>query len=149
KISVNFQDAPLEEVIVQLEGKTNLKFYFIEDWLTGYRFTGAFENKSLEEILEEIFKETLLNFYRMEDDKIILTRNNVIYDQFPREVFKNAAESIVESSEPQPVFIAAEQGQSNLKTIYIGKEDKTNKSRNFLLSGYAVEAESNRPLPNL
>jgi len=85
----------------------------------------------------------------MEGNKIILTRNNVIYDQFPRDIFINPAESTVESKESQPVFIAAEQGQSNIRTQYIGKEDKTNKTRNFLLSGYAVEAESNRPLPNL
>lgn len=149
KISIAFQDVPLKEVIVQLETKTSLEFYFIEDWFAGYRFTGAFEDASLEEILEEIFKETLLNFYSMDGNKIILTRNNVIYDQFPSEIFKNPAESTVEINETQPVFIAAEQRQSNVRTVYIGKEDKSNKTRNFLLSGYAVEAESNRPLPNL
>src|SRR5690606_32660801 len=149
KININFQDTPLKEVIVQLETKSGLEFYFIEDWLAGYRFTGKFENTSLEGILEEIFKETLLNFYRIDDNKIILTRNNVIYDQFPTHIFKNPAGITLESSEAQPVFIAAEQGHSNVRTVYIGKEDKTGKNRNFLLSGYAMEAESNRPLPNL
>ena len=78
KISLQFENATLEEAFKSIEEKTNYHFYYIEDWLVDKLISGNYKEASIQEILDDLFKESLINYYISSDNKVILTKNNII-----------------------------------------------------------------------
>ena len=69
----------------------------------------------------------MINYYITEDDKIILTRNVLIYDD---SIYENLStedevETIVmeEDPEPAPIFFADRNETANVLTSRVGKEN--------------------------
>lgn len=153
RISLSFEEASIEDVLFQIEGLTNLQFYYVEDWLEDVRVTGNFNNSPVEEVLSEIFEQTLLNFY-VRDERIILTRNNIIYTELPQGFFPKE-EGVDEQSELEngynPVFYsnAESMEEREIETVYIGKERRTVRNERFTLSGYIHDLETGYPISNL
>ncbi|MFH6604035.1 TonB-dependent receptor domain-containing protein [Maribacter algicola] len=156
QISLTFENSTIKDVLVQIEGLTDYRFYFAEAWLGDGLVSGSYENESVKTILENAFDDTALNFYILNDKKIILTKNNIIYDELPNGFFNEDKEdTIVEGNEITtqvitPVFydLGNTARPASLETVRIGKADAgTNKNR-FTLQGY-VRKQNGEPIPDL
>ena len=130
-VTISFTEANLRDVINSLEEKTQLKFYYIDDWLSNDAVTGNFTDASINEVLDALFQNTIINYYVLDGEKVILTQNNIIYDQLPNKFFEKSGEEeseLVESEENteslNPVFFPEEQSrvQRGIETVRIGKE---------------------------
>lgn len=125
RISISFEETPLSEVLMEIEKRSNYRFYFVEEWLTGKNVSGSYENTPLKVILEELLKNTFLNYY-IYNKKIILTQNNIVYDTLPEGFFAIPEETVVETEEVEnrnvnPVFLKEEDaGLNTIETIRIG-----------------------------
>src|SRR5690606_35811777 len=109
-----------------------LKFYYVQDWVSTQRFSGSFQDTPLPEVLDTIFGETLLNYYFLREDRIVITRNNIIYDQLPQGFFPEVEETIAEEvvrppSSYNPVFVPTEEQDlpTEMRTVRIGKESQS------------------------
>ncbi len=154
KITITLENTPLIEALQKIENQTDLRFYFVENWIPEKVVFGQYENSPLDVVLNEIFENTLLNYYVLDDNKIILTQNNVIYDQLPEGFFPAPAkeERIAESQEftASPVFsMENENSQKELETVHIGRENRNSRARVFTLRGTVTDAETGEPLSNL
>ncbi len=150
KISIKFNEILKIDVLKQIESKTNYTFYFVEEWLDDKPISGVYSNISLPVILKDIFSGTVINFYISDDNKIILTQNNLIYDSLPKDFFNLNKDDVVKDS-PNPVFYAAKTStkKSGIETIRIGKESKNSKKKIYSLSGYVKNNVTGEPIPNL
>jgi CarboxypepD_reg-like domain/TonB-dependent Receptor Plug Domain len=159
-LTISFENTEIIDALNQIENKINVKFYYVDEWIKGEKVTGNYTNASINIILDDIFKETVINFYILDESKIILTRNNRIYDALPQGFFGNNPEEITEviSGENKekiqdinPVFYNEERQSTPQKTelVRIGKENKDNLKRRFKLSGYAKNVKTGEFISNL
>ncbi|WP_273567025.1 TonB-dependent receptor [Maribacter halichondriae] len=155
KISLQFTNTPIKEVLGQIEGLTNYKFYYAEQWLGDKVVSGDYNEAPTATILNDIFKDTSLNFYLLDGQKIILTNNNIIYDELPQGFFKEEKEEVEkeivqEKQVINPVFYNTQQASSNrkLETVRIGKADKDSEKSRYTLQGY-VRTKNGESVPDL
>jgi hypothetical protein len=156
QISIAFQNAPIQEVLNQLGQKTGYTFYYANEWLGARSITQEFQNATLKQILAQVFKETDLNFFISVDHRVILTRNNSIYDRLPQGFFLSREKSLTEEAnfaglQSQPIVLE-KQGTNKdqvVETIRIGKENRDGGQRRFTLSGIVTNTLTGKPIPNL
>lgn len=160
-ITIAFNDDTISEAIKKIEGVTNYQFYYLEEWFGEKRITRSYNNQSIEVILTNVFKSTVINFYIYKGKRIILTKNNVIYDSLsntyfdiiPKEERTNEIETEKETEVvknpvfykevPPPIKIA-----DTIITVSIGKEEKTPTQEKYKLTGY-VRNDKGEPLSNI
>lgn len=135
KITISFVDSPLEKVLNDLESKTGYSFFYIDGWLKDIKVTGSYTDSSLEKILTEVLKETPINFYLHEGKKIILTKNNVVFNKLPEGFLTSKTKKEVNlEEEVAPVFFE-ENSQNQLKVIKIGKANLNSNDKYFYITG--------------
>ncbi len=154
-ITLSYENEDLALILAKIEKLTNYDFFYQDSWLAEYKdLSGNYVNQNVKSILNSIFEDTLLNFFVFED-RVIITKNNSIYDHLPDHFFGNTRR---DSSVPQirnntrvsPVFetsrIASQ--QESIETIKIGKSVINSSKTNFVLSGYLTNNQTQKPLEN-
>ena len=158
KVSLSFTESSIAEVLTLVEENTTYRFYYVEEWLGDQLVSGTYQDVSVNEVLEDIFENTILNFYILDNEKVILTQNNIIYDQLPKGFFEKSdqqetqsTESIDSNSSLNPVFFAEEQTpqQRSVETVRIGRESLEGQKQGYTLSGFVKNEKTGRPIPDL
>lgn len=155
RVSLEVEDATLLEVVTQIQEKTHYQFYYVEEWLTGKTFSGVYNNAALSEVLEDLFDDTPINFYVLNENQIVLSKNNRIYDELPQ-AFYGPKEDVAKAPEEvaveqyNPIFYnASENIRKERPTVHIGKETKISPRQRFTLSGTVTNEETGAPIPDL
>lgn len=150
-ISLDAQNKSIKEVLVELEQKTNYRFYFADEWLAGKTINKTFTNTSIEEILTIILDGTTTNFYIGKDKRVILTLNNTIYRELPKGFFFNTRKKTPEETSTAPIFLEkVNNGQKErIETVRIGRENLSVRKKQFRLSGIVKNSKTGAPIPNL
>ena len=153
KLSIAFDNNSIEDAIKQIENKSNFKFYFVDEWLDNHKeaVNSSYTNESIENILTDLFMKSNLNFF-IDNNKIILTRNSIVYDKIPESVI---AEQTVETEIKNiynPIFnkeFSNSKKSKNSQIILIGRESKNNKQSYYLLRGKIKNIKTEETLPNI
>jgi len=160
-ISLNFENTPLKEAILKIESQTDYQFYYIENWINDLSVSGKYTNLTIDAILEDLLNVTDLNYYISNNNKIIFTKNNIIYDRLPEGFFgdlvkEDSQEDIIDkkyidedaSGNFNPVFFNESNNSANKKieTIRIGKENKSGTNTVFVLSGFISHDLTEKPI---
>ncbi|MDX1602306.1 MAG: carboxypeptidase-like regulatory domain-containing protein, partial [Salinimicrobium sediminis] len=155
KINLTLQGATIKEGLLELESQSGHKFFFADDWVNQGSLFLELKNATLEDALQKILSKTPLNYYQLAHGPIVITRNNIIYDQLPEGFFPKK-DSIVEKAETavvdnyNPIFYGpTKRSQTNIETVYIGKQDQTSGRRIYTLSGTVKSLETGEPIANL
>nr|WP_299173593.1 carboxypeptidase-like regulatory domain-containing protein [uncultured Allomuricauda sp.] len=161
KISLSFENKRMQDVLQEIEQISSFSFYYVESWLTQEPLSGDYNKQTIDEILTSLFRDTEINYYVLDDGKVILTRNNAIYDKVPdffSQIDRTLKDSTAiertaetESAYKTPIFYK-EQGvatEGPIGTIRIGREDNNRGKQNYLLSGYARNSKTGRPIEDL
>lgn len=158
KITLTYKDATREEVLHQIEEKTNLHFFYLSQWLGPQRISGDFKDVPVSKVLDSIFKDTEINYYVLSSSQIVLTQNNVIYDTLPEGFFGEDkspmpyADINGESEAAAPVFYKEEKSarkKVTAETVRIGKENKSSRQNRYTLTGFVENAKTGEPIGNL
>ncbi|HSP83607.1 MAG TPA: hypothetical protein VLN72_07730, partial [Gillisia sp.] len=155
RVSLSFEDAAIQEVLMQIKEKTGLHFYYVEEWFQGQKVSGSYKEIPVGEVLEDIFKETYINFYFLDEARVVLTRNNIIYDELPQGFFEEKQEAVTQQEQEEevygPVFYTGTKtaAAAPMETVYIGREDRATGRNRFSLTGFIYDRETAEPIPNL
>jgi hypothetical protein len=148
KITISFNEVPIEKALKSIEKISSYTFYYVSDWFGKETVSGDFKKKPIEEILSVILKKTSINYYVYNGAEVILTQNNMIYDQLPDDFLTFKKEVDKEKVALTPVFY--EDSFFNKENIIkIGKADKKSKKSKFSLKGIVVNEETKKPIPNV
>ena len=82
-ISLEFENTPMKEAILKIESQTDYQFFFVESWIDDFQVSGKYNNLTIAIILEDLLNSTDLNYYISGTNKIIFTKNNIIYNRLP------------------------------------------------------------------
>lgn len=155
KISLELQDATLKEAILKIEGQSGFKLFFADEWVDRGHVTLSLQDVTLEEALQKVLANTPLNFYQLENGQVVITRNNIIYDRLPEGFFPKV-DSLSTKTETtvvdsyNPIFYGpTKRSQTNIETVYIGKQDQAGGKRIYTLSGTVKNLETGEPIANL
>ncbi|NJB70091.1 hypothetical protein GGR42_000553 [Saonia flava] len=157
RITLVVENESLKNVIDSLETKTNATFFYLEEWFGDELISIAFENETLPVVLEELLSKTELNFYILDGDKVILTKNNIIYDELPNNFFiKRDSSSILTTAgtdqrQLRPIFYSDRlvANDNRVQKIQVGKASKEVKTSLAKISGVAINASNGLPIPDL
>lgn len=158
RISLSLSNSNIEEVLDEIQESTHYQFYFVKDWLQGYSYSGVFEEEVLDQLLDEILRDTPLNFYILDDKKVILSKNNLIYDQLPNGFFgtKSSDSPLAGYGDTianvlNPVFYREDGLVEAIKveTVRIGKENLASQQSTYRLSGNVKNIKTESPIPDL
>jgi len=157
QISLEIDNRSLKEIFLEIEQKSDFKFFYAEEWFDSeLKFSKTYNNVTIDAILSDLFSETPFNFFVGPDHSVILTRNNIIYDELPENYFpdndadlKNIASG--EDEVAVPVLLEKEEDNSNqtVETIRIGKERRGLERRRFKLSGVVKDSKTGNPIPDV
>lgn len=155
KFTIEFKDTPIKTAILNLESISDFAFYFDEKWLENEKtvVTESFKDNTIEEILNLVLNKTDLNFL-IQKNKIILTKNRVIYDKLQENYF-DTTPLVSETKEANtladtPIF------QRDLDTVsrkentivLIGKEKKIAEKKLLRLTGFIKNSKTGEALSN-
>lgn len=148
KISVSFSNLQIEDALNSIEQVSSYRFYYLNEWFVNETVSGNYEDVYIENILDEIFQKTTLNYFVLNDTQVILTRNNIIYDELPEGFFRSEEQINIDLN---PVFYREQHitAKTRLQTIQIGKENKLTSQKNFILRGTVTNARDASPIPNM
>lgn len=156
RISVVIQKKPVEQLLLEIEKKTDFRFYYAKQWLDTTAVDKSFNDVGVPEILTDIFKDTSINFFISWDNRIVLTQNNSIYDALPEGFLEEPKKYKIEviqksNSTSGPVLLGKQRDNTNrrLKTVRVGKERIDNVKSILRLSGYVKNAKTDEPIQDL
>lgn len=153
-ITIDYQDETLSKLITSIEQQTGYKFFYIEEWFDEIRLSGNYEDITISDLLAILFEGTFLNYYILDNNRIILIQNNMIYDSLPNGFFneKNSTDApqIVEEGVVTPFFYGehSDERKEIIQTFRIGKED-TSARQSYTLKGSLSNATNEGPASNV
>lgn len=144
-INLTYSNINRIEVLKKIETSSQYRFYFQEDWFDkNVLVSGDFSNKSIQEILSKVFEETDLNFF-IDKNKIILTKNSIIYDKFQND----------KKSQNAPIFfqqydsVKKNKNEEAAPIALIGKESVDSDVDYYTLTGHITDLKNNKPLADI
>jgi len=151
ELTLSFENTKIIDVLNQIENATDIKFFYIEDWIKDIYVSGNYNKASIDTILKDIFKNTVINYYLLNGTNIILTKNNAIHDAIP-ETDTEIINDVYEEAPSKPVFFNETQENVQEKeeeTIKIGKEEATPIQTKYTISGFVKDKNNGNPLANI
>jgi len=157
-LSGDFSNTPLKEVILDIESKTDYRFFFIDDWVMKDSITVSYANEELSEVLNIVLAETTLNYYVKDDEKrVVLLENTIVYDELPRGFFGREVDTTLGTTNtritnaPPPTFYNDNTRitKRNYSVARVGKSDPNNLRKTYRLKGKAVNARTGEPIQDL
>ncbi|WP_394971703.1 carboxypeptidase-like regulatory domain-containing protein [uncultured Croceitalea sp.] len=157
-LSGSYENAPLTDIIFDIEEKSNYKFFFLNDWIEKDTITITFKDVGITQVLDRILSKTTLNFYILESEKrVFLLKNTIIYDELPNDFFGKRIDSLNVFNNQKnvrlqtPIFVDDEirQKSTSSKIVRIGKVDKDNYNSTYILSGKVTNASTGEAIPDL
>ncbi|MBL7472181.1 TonB-dependent receptor [Robertkochia sediminum] len=154
KISIAFNGVTLAQAFSQLDEVTGYTTYFYPQWFSNDLINKSYREKDLEFILEDLLKDNSINYFIYEPGRIILTKNNSIYDELPEGFFgkeEKAPLAANPANNASPIFYQSSPNLTTVKTetIRIGKEDKANDKKSYILKGRITDAVSGNAIPDM
>lgn len=144
-LTLEFSNQSTKAVLDKIETISKYRFYYDEKWLPKNLISGTYENKSLEYILEKIAENTELNFF-IDQEKIILTKNKMIYKSLPTNYFSKSGDQSTASNKTILNDIDALRS-GNL--TFIGKETLNNTEDIYTLTGNLKNLKNGLPLSDV
>jgi hypothetical protein len=158
KLSGNFTNKSLKDILLEVEAQTPYSFFFLDEWVENETLTITYDSLGLEEVLRMVLASTSLNYYNKEDERrIFIVNNTLIYDDLPIGFFGNGepvsqeSASVGRSNAPPPTFYNEDirQAQRKYAVVRIGKNDPNNLRTTYTLTGKAINNATGEPIPDL
>lgn len=155
RVSISFENISRFQFLKKIEKETDYKLFYSQDWFEKDSISGTYDDVSMEELLNSVLNETNINYFFLKKDEIVLTENNIIYNQLPERFFGKVRDTAtkrtnVSNNKIAPIFYnkTASNTIADTETYRVGKENKNNNDL-FKLSGYITKIDTGEALEGL
>ena len=153
KVDINYTNSQRKEVLLKLEQRTGVSFYFNQQWNGNDLISGTYTNTLLTVILDDIFKDTPINYFVLDAQTIILTQNLSIREKLHESFYRKSKDSLpIDTEETEKtsfLYLPEKVSNSKIETVRIGKEQRAIGKDNYMLSGIVRNILTGEPIPNL
>jgi hypothetical protein len=152
KVTVQFGNTSIENILISLEEQSDLTFYYNGKWLDSLTFSGSFENTPLDQVLNKLFEGTLLDHFIL-NETVILTNDVKIVRQ-PAMIKALENQKLEESVELEKGLLFTREylnqtsNQEDLENYVfeIGNRKNLVSGGSSTIAGYIRDIENNEPL---
>lgn len=150
-INVNFQQARIEQVVTDLESKTDYHFYYDPAVFDSLRVTVQANQQSVEHILDEAFKNTAFHYAVTPQHEILLTKARTVQTQLAEGLFETKATPGKKAVAAQVSFSDDKENVTTEATIEnkvydIGFKTNTIGKGNATIAGYIKDSKTGEPI---
>lgn len=156
RFTISYQNLSLQEAIVDLEQKSNYRFYYLSEWLDSLTINARFENEPLSSILDSLLSATTLH-YTFYQKRIILSQDLPISTELPPNFFGEKSDSSTSKPEEETVplgYIFSREYKPEVKPqnnqveqiIEIGEKAKMRAGKSATIAGYIREKDTGEPI---
>ena len=151
-INVDFKNATISELVLDIESKTNYHFYYKAAEFDSLRVNLSTNSVSVQFILNKVFNTTGFKFSIDQQDNIFLTKNVLIVAALPYGIFASERDSLRWISQKDPSNVAELSSSSELvstldnKIVQIGTKTSQSKPGNVSLAGYLKDSKTGEPV---
>jgi len=154
QITIDFKDARIQDLVKEIESKTNYHFFYKTAEFDSIRVTLSAKNDSVSSILRLAFRNTDFRYVIDQQNNVFLTKGVEILASVPYGVFVNERDSLKLRMQKEPELIAElteTEVKGNLKSVLDDKQiqigNKTAQLRpgNVSLVGYIRDANTGVP----
>ncbi|WP_295718521.1 carboxypeptidase-like regulatory domain-containing protein [Mucilaginibacter sp.] len=149
-ISVNFQQATIEQFVTELEAKTGYHFYYEPAKFDSLKITVQLDNKSMETVLDAAFKNTAFHYAISTNHEVFLTKGREIQLSLAAGFFgiktgaetqkNNVVTQVKEFADTKDKVVP--EATTENKLYEIGTKTNTIGAGNATLSGYVRDGKS-------
>ncbi|MBG6234988.1 hypothetical protein IWX76_001556 [Pedobacter sp. CAN_A7] len=150
-ISVNYQQAPLKEVVNDLEGKTGYQFYYDPAVMDSLRVSLSANQKSLPHILEQALPKGVYFFAISKNKEVFLTKGKAINTAlasayYPHQDGSQKPEKVVETAYYNQKDDAVPEATIENKVYEVGLKTNTINAGQATMAGYLRDMKSGEPV---
>lgn len=137
-ITEQFDRETVEEVLLKLENRYQIPFYYKNSWLHPDTLSISFENQPLPEVLSQLLINTNLSFAIFNDNSIIIAPESLLTREFSQEYFIK--------KDLQQDFLNQDNWPSNIEIVNLGNINQQNGDGELMISGTLKDGLENDPL---
>ncbi len=150
-ISGNFINTPFTEFANQIESTTDIRFYYLDEWVETIKINANGDSLLLQKVLNDNLDKTGLHFYISPLKTVFLTKGEELITKLPEYSNKNVREIEEDKKNEKELTdienIYLESYNYNLiETKYIGKRKAGFESKTEVISGKITDKESGEGL---
>jgi len=108
RVSGNYVDARLQDVLKDIESNHSLRFFYMEEWLSTTQVTQQFNQKPVLEVLELLLNNSDLSYVLYDDTNIIIGKKDRIRNLKSSREIKTRQSRIVDIDSRFPVMMAGD-----------------------------------------
>jgi len=147
-ISGAYNNIPFNDFIREIEMKTTLRFYYLQDWIKDVRITFSGTDVSLVQILNDQLKKAGLQFF-IESCNVYIYPGELIITELPSYRISGIehydTDSIKSITETEKKYLEGRK-ISSIEVLEIGDKRKTAGVSNCILDGKIVDESNSEPL---
>ncbi|MGL1887184.1 MAG: TonB-dependent receptor [Reichenbachiella sp.] len=149
--SGTYNNRAVEQVVLDIESATAMRFYYQESWLDSLTFNGQFEAQQIDEVVTQLFEGSNINFI-IQGKAVVLTYNSLIVEEPGIAQSLNTVQPETNNAELGLVFSREYQNksadQSDFKNYVfdIGKRSEMKIGEKSTLVGYVKNSENSEPI---
>ena len=147
-VSGNFNNIPFKDFVNEIETKTPLRFYYLQEWIKDVRITFSGTDVDLVQMLNEQLKKAGLLLF-IEDNSIYIYQGMQITSELPAyrisEVENNDSEDSKNVTDSEKKYQAGKI-ISSVEVLEIGNKQKTSGAAKCIITGKIVDISDSEPL---
>lgn len=131
-ISGNYQNANIEDILLDIEHIYHIPFYYKKKWLPQITISRSFTRSEFPIVLKQLLEGSNLSFAIYNNQSIIIAPESLITREFSQEYFIK--------KDLQQDFINQDNWPANIEIINLGKADQTSSDGEFVINGVVNDA---------
>ncbi len=146
--SFSFMNTPFEEFVKEIEAKSALKFYYLDDWVKNVTITFSGTTTQLVHVLEDLLKKDNLFLYKEDNNLYIFPQAGMLteipdYNVSP--LTERDKDTLNYSTESEKKYIKGN-AIASIEVLEIGDKQKATKGTKCIVTGKIVDKSNDEPL---
>jgi hypothetical protein len=147
-ISGNFTNTPFNEFVQEIEARTHLRFYYLQEWIKDININFSGTDISLSQMLNDQLKKTGMQYY-IDDNKVYVYRGDQITTELPSYLIskeeKIVSDSIETITESEKKYLEGKTF-SLIEEMVIGDRQKSQATSGCIITGRIIDDSNSEPL---
>lgn len=134
--TATYQAQSIQKVLLDIESKLPIQFYYKEQELPSKKITATFENTLLEDVLYELLRETPMGYIPYRDYAIVLAPQTIVEESYSADYYQALENNLNQD----------ENSQENKRTIVIGDFRNLSPTGKANITGRILDDQTKEPI---
>ena len=135
-ITATYQAQSVQQVLLDIESKLPVQFYYKEQELPRKSITAAYQNTLLEDVLYELLRETPMGYIPYRDYAIVIAPQTIVEESYSADYYQALEDNLNQD----------EDSRENRRTIVIGDFKQLSPTGKANITGRLTDEQTKEPI---